>query len=74
MATNDYNAARPPATYGKFTPYHFPRTDGVDTVAQTLSTVDCDASTTVDVAGHPLRPHTGARQSNAMSQARCGSG
>ena len=69
---NDYNAARPPATYGKFTPYYFPRTDGVDTVAQTLSTVDCDASTTVDVmATHFVR--TQVRDSlNAMSQAGCG--
>ena len=42
---NDYNAVRPPATYGKFTPYYFPRTDGIDTVAQTLASVDCTGST-----------------------------
>ena len=53
---NDYNAFRPPVTYGKFTPYYFPRTDGTDTVSNGLKSVDCDASTTIDVmATHFVR-------------------
>ncbi len=69
---NDYNAFRPPATYGKFTPYYFPRTDGIDTVSQTLESVDCDASTTIDVmATHFVRTAVRDRL-NQMAQDGCG--
>lgn len=69
---NNYNAVRPPATYGKFTPHYFPRTDGIDTVAQTLAGVNCSGSTAVDVmANYFVRP-TVRDQLTQMAQAGCG--
>lgn len=49
VAGNDYNSLRPPATYGNLTPHYFPRTDGIDSVAQTLASVDCSSAPVVDV-------------------------
>lgn len=68
----DYNAARPPAPLGQSTPYYFPRTDGGDTVSQTLMKVDCAAApTTVDVmASFFTRPKVRNRL-NDMAQAGC---
>ncbi len=69
---NDYAAYRPPAQYGFSTPYYFPRTDGVDSVSQTLMTVDCAlAPTRVDVmASFFTRPKIRNRL-NEMAAAGC---
>jgi phosphatidylserine/phosphatidylglycerophosphate/cardiolipin synthase-like enzyme len=70
---NDYNAHRPPTAYGRSTPFYFPRTDGGDSVSQTLMLVDCTAApTTVEVmASYFTRPKVRNRL-NEMAQAGCG--
>lgn len=73
VPNNDYNAVRPPVTYGKFTPYYFPRTDGTDSVSKGLMSVDCSVTgTTVNVmASYFTRPKIRNRV-NEMAQAGCG--
>lgn len=72
VPSNDYNAVRPPETYGGLTPHYFPRTDGTDTVAQTLASVDCSSAPTVDVmATHFVRTQVRDRLTQ-MVQAGCG--
>ncbi|MEZ5184119.1 MAG: DUF5979 domain-containing protein [Candidatus Nanopelagicales bacterium] len=70
---NDYHAVRPPVTYGKFTPYYFPRTDGTDSVSKGLMSVDCspDATTVNVMASYFTRPKVRNRL-NDMAQAGCG--
>ncbi len=69
---NNYHAVRPPADHGGLTPFYFPRTDGTDTVAQTLGTIDCSAAPTVDVmATHFVRTQVRDRL-NQMVQSGCG--
>jgi len=73
VAENDYNAARPPTALGNATPYYFPRTDGTDSVSQTLMNVDCSLGpTTVTVmAAFFTRPKVRNRL-NDMATAGCG--
>lgn len=68
---DNYHAVRPPVTYGKFTPYYFPRTDGIDTVAQRLGSVDCATGPAVDVmATHLVRTEVG-QALGQMAQGGC---
>ena len=68
----DYSAFRPPVTHSGSTPYYFPRTDGTDSVSQTLMKVDCTlAPTRIDVmASFFTRPKVRNRL-NEMAQAGC---
>lgn len=72
VAGNDYNAVQPPVQLGQWTPYYFPRTDGVDSVSQTLSGVNCAAAPTrIDVmAAFFTRPKVRNRL-NEMASAGC---
>ncbi len=69
---DDYNAVQPPVSLGRWTPYYFPRNDGVDSVSQTLMGVDCTlAPTQVDVmAAFFTRPKVRNRL-NDMAAAGC---
>ncbi len=69
---NDYNAVQPPVRLGQWTPYYFPRTDGVDSVSQTLNSVNCAAAPTrIDVmAAYFTRPKVRNRL-NEMAAAGC---
>jgi phosphatidylserine/phosphatidylglycerophosphate/cardiolipin synthase-like enzyme len=70
---NDYNAVRPPTPHGKFTPYFFPRTDDVDSVSQTLMSVDCAVQpTTVNVMASYFTRLKVRNRLNEMAQAGCG--
>jgi phosphatidylserine/phosphatidylglycerophosphate/cardiolipin synthase-like enzyme len=70
---DNYHAVRPPTAFGTATPYFFPRTDGTDSVSQTLMNVDCSlAPTTVSVmASFFTRPKVRNRL-NEMAVAGCG--
>ena len=69
---NDYNAVQPPVQLGRWKPYYFPRTDGVDSVSQTLTNVNCAAAPTrIDVmAAFFTRPKVRNRL-NEMAAAGC---
>jgi hypothetical protein len=69
---NDYNAVQPPTRIQPWVPYYFPRTDGIDSVSQTLMGVNCALSpTTVDVmASFFTRPKVRNRL-NEMAAAGC---
>lgn len=72
VPNNDYNAVQPPQQLGRFKPYYFPRTDGIDSVSQTLMGVNCSlAPTTVNVmAAFFTRPKVRNRL-NEMAGAGC---
>lgn len=69
---NDYNAVQPPVRVDRWVPYYFPRTDGTDSVSQTLMGVDCRLTPTrVDVmASFFTRPKVRNRL-NEMAAAGC---
>lgn len=69
---NDYNAARPPQTYGASSPYYFARTDGTDSVSAALRTVDCAATpTAIDVMASFFTRRTVRNRLNELAAAGC---
>lgn len=69
---NDYNAVQPPVQLGAWRPYYFPRTDGIDSVSQTLMGVDCRlAPTTVDVMAAFFTRAKVRNRLNEMATAGC---
>lgn len=69
---DDYNAVQPPVRLGRWTPYYFPRTDGTDSVSQTLMGVDCSlAPTRVDVMASFFTRVKVRNRLNDMAAAGC---
>jgi len=73
VPADDYHAVRPPTRFGNSTPYFFPRTDGSDSVSQTLMNVDCTvAPTTVTVMASFFTRVKVRNRLNDMAAAGCG--
>jgi phosphatidylserine/phosphatidylglycerophosphate/cardiolipin synthase-like enzyme len=68
---NDYNAAQPPVQLAAWRPYYFPRTDGIDSVAQTLREVECSTPTAVDVMATFFTRSKVRNRLNAMAEQGC---
>ncbi len=69
---NDYNAVQPPTAVSIWRPYYFPRTDGIDSVSQTLMGVDCSLTPTrIDVMASFFNRVKVRNRLNEMAAAGC---